>query len=136
VFDNAALGVGSWSWIRTIMASIPANLDKLRRLQGDDWRIESITSEFHGSSWTSTVVLKRGKGELTLESDDQDFGRACLATKQFFDADGGRMFREVADLGRYNTELLPLTIGFEEETKKAFERLQASQIRLTFVGLD
>jgi len=114
------------------MASIPANLDKLRRLQGEDWRIESITSEYHGSSWTSTVVLKRGKGELTLKSDDQDFGRACLATKQFFDADGGRMFREVADLGRYNTELLPLTIGFEEETKKAFERLQAGHIRLTF----
>ena len=114
------------------MPSIPANLDKLRRLQRDDWRIESITSQCHGSSWTSTVVLKHGEKELTLKSDDQDFTRACLATKQFFDVDGIRMFREVADLGRYNTELLPLTIGFEEETRKAFERIQAGQIRLTF----
>lgn len=42
------------------------------------------------------------------------------------------MFRQVADLGRYNTELEPLTIGFETERKKAFERLQAGKIRLDF----
>jgi hypothetical protein len=114
------------------MVAIAANLDKLRSLQRQGWRIESITTEYDALLWRSAVVLKLGQRELTLHSNDQDFARACHATKQFFDTSGNRMFRQVADVGRYYAELMPLTVGFEEEVRKAFERLCAGQIRLPF----
>jgi hypothetical protein len=114
-------------------AMIAGSLRKLRSLIQEDWQIEALTLQLQTSeTWTSTVVLRRGKGELTLQSDDQDFAHFCLATKEFFDLEGNRMFRQVADIGRYHTELEPFTIGFDAETKKAFERLKASQIRLNF----
>jgi hypothetical protein len=88
--------------------------------------------EYQKEEWKLAVVLKRGKGELTLQCDDQEFAHFCHSTKEFFDIKGNRMFRQVTDIGRYHNELKPLTSGFEEETKKAFERLKAGQIRLTF----
>jgi hypothetical protein len=113
-------------------ASIAASLQKLRSLLKEGWQIGAITLQHHKEEWKSTVVLKRRKGELRLESDDQDFALFCLSSKEFFDIEGTRMFRQIADTGRYYNELKPLTIGFEEESKKAFERLKAGQIRLTF----
>jgi hypothetical protein len=113
-------------------ATIAANLQKLRSLVKEEWQIEAITLQHQEEGWKSTVVLKRGKGELTLQSDDQEFAHFCHSTKQFFDIEGNRMFRQVADIGRYHNELEPLTKGFEAESKKAVERLKAGQIRLTF----
>jgi hypothetical protein len=114
-------------------ATIAGSLPKLRSLIHEEWQIEALTLRHQTSEmWKSTVVLKRGKGELTLQSDDQDFARFCLATKEFFDLEGNRMFRQVADIGRYHTELEPFTIGFDAEKNKAFERLKAGQIRLNF----
>lgn len=114
-------------------ATIAGSLPKLRSLIKEDWQIEALTLQYQASeTWKSTVVLKRGKGELTLQSGDQDFAHFCLATKEFFDLEGNRMFRQVTDIGRYHTELEPFTIGFDAETKKVFERLKAGQIRLNF----
>jgi hypothetical protein len=112
--------------------TIPANLQKLRSLIKQEWQVEAITMAHREGEWNSTVLLKHGKSELKLQSDDQEFAHFCLSTKEFFDIEGNRMFRQVADIGRYHNELEQLTIRFEEESKKAFERLKAGQIRLTF----
>ena len=108
-------------------ATIPANLQKLRSLINEEWQIEAITMQYQKQEWKSTVVLKRGKSELTLQSDDQEFAHFCLSIKEFFDIEGNRMFRQAADIGRYDNELEPLTIRFEEESKKAFKRLKADR---------
>ena len=104
--------------------TISANLQKLRNLMKDEWQIEALTLQLQNEGWESTVVLKRGKSELTLQSDDQEFAHFCHSTKEFFDVEGNRMFRQISDTGRYYNELEPLTIGFEEDLKKAFERLK------------
>ena len=113
-------------------ATIPANLQKLRSLLKKGWQITAIAMEYQKEEWKSIAVLKRGKSELTLQCDDQEFAHFCHSTKEFFDIEGKRMFRQVTDIGRYHNELMPLTIGFEEGSKKAFERLKAGQIHLTF----
>jgi hypothetical protein len=113
-------------------APIPANLQKLRSLIKGEWQVDTITMQHQGDEWKSTVLLKRGKSELTLQSSEEDFAQFCLSTKQFFDSNGNRMFRQVADIGRYQNELERLTVHFEEESNKAVERLKAGLIRLTF----
>lgn len=123
-------------WGSTMEAPITANLDKLRSLIKDEWRIESIASTYQEDGWRSTVVLKLGTRRLALQSRDQEFALFCFSTKEFFDIDGNPMFRQVADINRYQTELESLTVGFAKESKKAFERLKVGQIRLTFDPTD
>jgi hypothetical protein len=112
--------------------AIPADLQKLRSLIKEEWRLETISMQRLDEEWKSTVLLKRGKSELILQSEEQDFAHFCLSTKEFFDTEGNRMFRQVSDIGRYYTELESLTIRFDGESTKAFERLRAGQTRLTF----
>jgi hypothetical protein len=120
-------------WDQRMGATIAGSLPKLRSLIQEGWQIEALTLQYQASeTWKSTVVLKRCNGQLTLQSDDQDFAHFCLATKEFFDLEGNRMFRQVADIGRYHTELEPFTIGFDAGTKKGFERLNAGEVRLNF----
>lgn len=113
-------------------AIIASNLRKLRSLLKRGWQIEVITLQYQEVGWKSTVVVKRQESELILQSDDQDFAHFCHSTKEFFDIGGNRVFRQVADINRYQRELESLTVGFDGGIKSAIERLKAGKTRLGF----
>jgi hypothetical protein len=115
------------------MGVITANLEKLRSLLKEGWKFESLSMQHLSPSWRTTVVLKRGKGDLTLQSDEDEFFRFCVAHKRFFDENGDPMFRRVADLGRYHAELEVFARQFDVRKKQSLERLKAGEIRLTYV---
>ncbi len=115
------------------MGVIPANLEKLRGLLHADWRFESINLHHLGASWRTTVVLKRGKTDLTLASDEDEFYRYCVAQRRFLDENGDPIFRRVVDTGRYADESKVFATEFDIRQKQAFERLKAGQLRLSFV---
>lgn len=115
------------------MVVIPANLEKLRSLLRAGWRFESISMQAQSSSWRTTVVLKRGKALLTLESDEDEFFRYCIAQRRFLDENGDPMFRRVMDTGRYIDESKVFATEFDIQKKQSLERLKAGQIRLSFV---
>ncbi len=112
---------------------ITANLEKLRSLLKEEWKFESISARHLSLSWRTTVVLKRGTADLTLQSDDGEFFQFCVAHKRFIDEKGDPMFRRVADLGRYYAELEVFARQADIRKKQSLERLKAGQIRLTFV---
>ena len=115
------------------MSVIPANLEKLCSLLQADWRFESISMQERSPSWRTTVVLKRGSSDLTLESDEDEFFRYCVAQRQFLDENGNPMFRRVVDTGRYIDESKVFATEFDVRKKQSFERLKAGQLRLSFV---
>jgi hypothetical protein len=112
---------------------ITANLEKIRSLLKDEWKFESINIQLLSPSWRTTVVLKRGKADLMLGSDDENFFRFCVAYQRFMDENGDPVFRRVADLGRYHAELEVFSRQFDVKKKQSFERLKVGGIRLTFV---
>ena len=117
----------------TGMGVIPANLEKLRSLLQADWRFESISMQQQSPSWRTTVVLKRGNTDLTVQSDEDEFFRYCVAQRQFLDENGDPMFRRVVDTGRYFDESKVFATEFDVRKKQSLERLRAGQLRLSFV---
>ena len=115
------------------MGVIIADLKKLRSLLKDGWKLQSMNMQALSATWRTTAVLKRGANDLTLQSDDEDFFAFCVAHQQFVDENGDPMFRRVADVTRYHTELQMFALEFDTRKQQAIERLKAGQIRLVFV---
>lgn len=115
------------------MGVILANLEKLRSLLRADWRFESISMQLQSPCWRTTVALKRGNANLTLESDEHEFFLYCIAQHEFLDENGDPMIRRVVDTGRYFDELKVFATEFDIRKKQSLERLIAGQLRLSFV---
>src|SRR5438045_3548097 len=101
------------------MDAIIANLEKLRRLLKHEWKLQSINIQQLAESLRTTVVLQRGKSDITLQSDDEEFFAFCVAHHQFFDENGDPMFRRVANLTRYHTELQMFALEFDTRKREA-----------------
>src|SRR5664280_1851998 len=96
------------------MEPVIADLAKLRSLLDHGWKFYSINwRELSESSFRTTVLLKAGKQELQLRSDDDEFFQFCARQKVSVDDNGDAAFRGIADLTRYHRE----AFGFAHDPK-------------------
>ncbi len=115
------------------MNPVMANLGKLRNLVNNEWRIQSVNMQAISSyAWRTTVLLKRGKQDIALQSEDQDFFQFCVALRQFLNESGSPLFRRVADLSRYYDEVAQLSVDTETKRKEAVQRCFSGKLRLKF----
>lgn len=114
------------------MGAIIANLDKLRSLLKQGWKLHSMEIQHMSESWQTAVVLKRGKDDLTLQSTDEEFFAFCVTHQQFLSENGDPMFRRVADVKRYYREFQTFALEFDTRKRRSIERLKGGQIRLAF----
>ena len=115
------------------MEPVKADLAKLRSLLDHGWTFYSI--DWRGLSeslFRTTVLLKAGKRELELQSDDDEFFRFCAKQKVSVDENGDAAFRGIADLTRYHREAFDLAHDPEKRLKAAFQLVATGKVRLTF----
>src|ERR1039457_6172754 len=115
------------------MNPVIADLAKLRNLLDHGWQLSSVNMHSTSqSSWRTTIILKLGKQDLTLQSDDHEVFEFCIKQKVLFDESGEPAFRGIADLSRYHREAFLFAQDYERMQKNAVQRLKAGQIRLKF----
>lgn len=109
------------------------DLGKLQSFLNNGWKIKSLNMQcMSPSCWRTTIVLTVAKQELVLQSDDDDVFGFCAKQKVSFDESGESAFRGIADLSRYQRELLLFASDFEGMRKSAVQRLTDGKIRLEF----
>jgi hypothetical protein len=108
--------------VQANMEPVIADLAKLRSLLDRGWKFYSINWRgLSESPFRTTVLLKAGKRELQLQSDDDEFCRFCAKQTVSVDENGDAAFRGIADLTRYHSEAFGFVHDLEGRLKTAFQ---------------